>query len=397
MNGIYQITTYTLYIMVMAFPANNHAQAIPPIYQLNAHSTYGIGYQIGISGKEKIQGWFNSCEMENVFEFAFGSGNDAFEQIKADSGKFYPEYKEELEGIAKGANVSLQKVWAMNMLSELENLPDFKPKTCGKKGSKLLLSGHCTDVFVNSQCQGHNEDWSEALKPYFFFVSLTPISKDAIACNEDEKGNFTFSSCGGLLYPGALVGWAPAWAKKSGLYSTQNSLFPKKSLRRGVMSGFSQKKAICESNNMDEALKILSENEWAEGASVNIIDARNGGSNMVNVEVHESTFSVYNIKNNYTHENMYKHEDMLNGLGKFDASSFYRQIALNTFPAPTGCNDIQSMLSDTSDRNYPVFRNITLTTMILNTKTLQLHVWCCGKNAAEHEPVYLWNLSKWFA
>ena len=85
--------------------------------------------------------------MENVFEFAFGSGNDAFEQIKADSGKFYPEYKEELEGIAKGANVSLQKVWAMNMLSELENLPDFKPKTCSRKGSKLLLSGHCTDVF----------------------------------------------------------------------------------------------------------------------------------------------------------------------------------------------------------------------------------------------------------
>ena len=40
-----------------------------------------------------------------------------------------------------------------------------------------------------------------------------------------------------------------------------DSLFPKKSLRRGVMSGFSQKKAICESNNMDEALKILSENE----------------------------------------------------------------------------------------------------------------------------------------
>ena len=197
--------------------------------------------------------------MKNVFDFAFGSGNDAFEHIKRDSGRLYTEYREELLGIAKGANVSLQKVWAMNMLSELENLPDFKPHSCNNKAPKPSLSGHCTDVFVQDTCQGHNEDWSEALKPFFFFVSLNPLPKESITCAEDEKGNYTFSSCGGLLYPGAIVGWAPAWAKKSGLYSTQNSLFPKKSLRYGVMSGFAQKKAICESNGITEALDILSE------------------------------------------------------------------------------------------------------------------------------------------
>ena len=128
---------------------------------------------------------------------------------------------------------------------------------------------------------------------------------------------------------------------------------------------------------------------------MNIVDARNGGRRMINVEVHESKFSIYEIHGNYTHENMYKHTDMLDGIGKFDASSFYRQRALDAFHRPSQCKDIQSMLSDRRDKNYPVFRNITLTTMILDTKTLHLHVWCCGQTAAAYDPVYSWNLSSW--
>ena len=34
---------------------------------------------------------------------------------------------------------------------------------------------------------------------------------------------------------------------------------------------------------------------YAEGASVKIYDARNGGRRMINVEVHESKFSIYEI------------------------------------------------------------------------------------------------------
>lgn len=397
-NGI---NVFICWIFLINLTCNALPKNVPPLYNLKAFSTYGIGYQVGLVGKERIQTWFKSCEMQNVFNFAFGSGsgNDAFQQIKQDSARLYPEYSEELEGIALGANVSSDMIWAMNMLSELENLPDFKNDLiCRRENERAnsSLPGHCTDVFVNSECHGHNEDWSIALKPFFYFVTLTSIPRESTVCEIDLKGNYTFSDCGGLLYPGAIVAWAPAWAKKSGLYSTQNSLFPKKSLRYGVLSGFPQKKAICESNNIDEALEILSKHKWAEGASVNLVDARGGGDNMVNVEVHESTFSIYNVSKNYTHENMYKHKDMLDGVGKFDASSFYRQEALNSFATPSNCKDIEMMLSDTSNTNYPVFRNITLTTMILNLKTLNLNVWCCGKNALQHDPVYQWDLSEWF-
>lgn len=180
-------------------------------YKIKAHSLYDAGYQHGVLAAKEINAWFTLDEFQATLDFVRNEGADAFSAFKRDNSAAFPELVDEMRGIADGAKVSLDYVWIANLTPELESL--IPPKT----RQRVDNNGHCTDLFTYGSdgraIQGHNEDWSEAVKPLWYLLSIEAL----------PGANFT--SCAGLAYPGTLLGYAPTWSSL-GIYSTQNTLFP---------------------------------------------------------------------------------------------------------------------------------------------------------------------------
>ena len=78
-----------------------------------------------------------------------------------------------------------------------------------------------------------------------------------------------------------------------------------------------------------------------------------------------------------------------------DPSTVHRQRQLDTWAGPRDAQDIVGRLGDTNDTQYPVFRNTTLTTLVLDGETSQLRIWQNG-NPRISEPKYTWNLAEFF-
>ena len=77
-----------------------------------------------------------------------------------------------------------------------------------------------------------------------------------------------------------------------------------------------------------------------------------------------------------------------------------RQARVDALPPVRGFADIASRLSDSYDEAYPIYRNMTLHTVILDGPKATLSFWCCGRRAVANgslsEPAYRWNLLTFF-
>jgi len=354
-----------------------------PLYRIKASGYFDAGWQHGRIASRQIHGWLATPEMQSIFAWTSGQGKQAFENLKTNNTIEFPDYAEELRGIAEGANVSLDQIWCANLLNELEEIMDNVHNP----------AKHCSDIYAISPggyaagfAHGHNDDWSDALKPYWYVLS--------VVIQSNVKSQSLFSACAGLAYPGALVGWAPSW-NIHGIFSTQNSLLPKTSRSRGLATAFVQRRAICSATNMDEAIAGLTKGGWSDGASLNIVDVRS--RRMVNVEFWEDMSSVLEITEamgNYSHFNRYKHLRNARGLSIDDPSGFIhdlRQASVDALPPPRSAHDVMARLGDSS-----IFRpSATLTTVVVNGSTGQLDVWC-GTPSSMSGPVYSWNLFNFF-
>lgn len=365
------------------------ASSTPPLYRITASSHYDAGKQQGMLAAAKIRGWLQSPEMLSLTNFtAVGPGREALTALKRDNTDAYPELADELRGIADGANLSVDIIWASTLISELESLQPTWPRR----------PGHCTDVYaahaggtVHGFAHGHNEDWPGSVHQFYYFVSYTAA----------PGSNFT--SCAGLVYPGSLLGWASTW-NAEGMYLTQNSLFPRVTRASGLGSGFVQRDAICGRRGggrrgMDHVISRLSVSGWSSGASVNLVDLVE--RRMANLESHLDRTAVYELPArsaaaNYSHMNMYK-ELEVGVADEPDPSTLHRQARLDSLPPPRSVADVRARLSDHADATYPVFRTMTLATMVLDGSEAKLQVWCCGLSAVSGAPpVYTWDVMHFF-
>lgn len=352
----------------------------PPIFNISATSLYDAGLQQGRLASSRIKAWLASPEMTQILAFANGAGHEAFQAFKRDNSKEFPEFVEEMRGIAEGAGIGLDKVWCLNLISSLEGLMgENRP-------------GHCSDLYAVSAGgyqhgfgHGHNEDWSIIVKDLWYFVKYTALP------------GANFSSCAGMVYPGTLMGWTPAW-NSHGMYQTQNSVFPKKSKSSGLSDVFIQRNAICGESGrhgIDGVLKALARKGWSVGASVNVVDLR--ARRMANVETHEDQHAMQEVTEsmgNYSHFNMYK-ELMPGILDEPELSTVHRQARVYALPALHSVEDIVARLSDTADADYPIFRNITIGTFVLDGNSGLFRTWH-DRAAASGPETYRWNISAFF-
>lgn len=371
---------------------NSPSQA-PPLFRITAKSPYDAGLQHGHLAQDRIQAWFASVEMQSVFAFVAGKGREAFAQLKHDNTMEFPSYVAEMHGIADGAGVSVDQVWCANMMNDLENLMEIEGvqanRVPAKKARMPSQQKGCSDEYVMSRdgfAHGHNDDWSEIARQFWYFLAISP----AIGASDVD-------SCAGVAYPASLIGWSPSW-NQHGMYHTQNTLLPRKSRAGGLACSFVQKRAVCQSKNMNEYVAALTKPGWSDGASMNVVDLHN--KKMVNVEIWEDRHNVQEVTNamgNYSHFNEYKHLKTVVNSPVDNPSRFVhdpRQAEVDSLPAPRNTLDIMERLS-----NPLVYNKAgTLVTLVLNGTTGRLHIWCCGVSAMEapQNPVYSWDLKSFF-
>ena len=332
------------------------------------------------------------------------NGSSAFAQLKRDNTATYPDLVRELDGVATGAQVPLDEIWACTMINEIESL-------MANSGGQWRTerAGHCSDVYAvdaadsrsgqkSRFAHGHNEDWPGPIWQYWYWVAYTAAP------------GADFLSCAGQVYPGGLVGWASSW-NSYGIYVTQNSLFPTRTRAGGLSSAFAQRHALCGKSSASKGLDAIVDAMtsrasstglgWSSGASINMISLRE--RRMLNVEVHERRHSVHEVAMgvasgaNYSHFNMYKHLEV--GVADVpEPSTVHRQARVDSMDPPRTMDDIAARLSDRADSQYPIFRDMTLLTILLDGATGTLRAWCCHHRAVDGDPpAYTWDLGKFFS
>lgn len=354
----------------------------PPLYSIAASSLRDAGLQHGQLAGERIRTWLESDEIADVWAFARAAGHVAYETLRRESSEAFPQYAAELAGIAEGAGVDLDKLWAAQLMIELENL--MGDAACAE---------HCSDIFAVAPggfdegfAHGHNEDWGPVVRELYYYVNYTATE------------GADFESCAGFAYPGSLIGWGPTW-NSHGVLMTVNTLFPKRIRESGFSTAFVQREAMCgigKGRGLHAVVDGLTRHGWSAGASMNLVDLR--GRRMANVEVYEDQHDVLEVTEemgNYTHFNLYKRL----GNSSIDwpqASTMNRQARADFLAAPRSRDDIAEILSDVDGTDYPIWRDITIATLLTDGATGRLDAYCCGESAATHAPAHSWDVLDFF-
>ncbi len=147
-----------------------------PLYEVYG-SHYQIGCQIGEAARQQVQ---------HSVDTAHNLLAEAFEQLKlswemacilalehiAFARAHYPQYVEEIQGIADGGECAFEDVAVLNMLDTLMEYPP-----------QLM---HCTSMAVSPERSAdghvlvaHNEDWTPEDEEDFYLVRAHPVNEPA--------------------------------------------------------------------------------------------------------------------------------------------------------------------------------------------------------------------------
>jgi len=198
---------------------------------LEVHGSYKqIGYQIGNFFKKNLHGIIKGRSKwhEQLVQILDSKeGQLRSKELKKLTQEKFPHILEEISGIADGAGLAFEAVWAMCIKSELLNL---EPDPLG-----------CSSIYhsdLENNWLFHNEDGNAAYKDIMFVVKVIPPS------------GVSFIS---MVYPGIITGNGPA-LNSAGVVQTTNYIGSTKSdlgLPRYIIS-----RAILESKSIKEAVEI---------------------------------------------------------------------------------------------------------------------------------------------
>jgi len=341
------------------------AMFLPVIYVQGSH--YQIGLDIGKTFYKEINDYYDvttQLKSEYIPWYKSPEGKKLFEGFLYVANTSYPQYIQELQGIADGIERPFYQVLLMNMQPELSGL--LHP-------NQLIFPDACSDVMVNNNhtvAYGHNEDNAVSIRNRGYVV-VAKVKGNATLGIRDES--FTAYS-----YPGILPGNAFGF-NDDGLVIAINALFPavvqpKKTFRNIIT------RALLAAQSVKEVDSILADENFgcAYGFSVNLgvlpSDDRNERPHIYNYELAPqnslpgSNVSKYMVprgdgganNGSYFHVNMYRRIHITQGK-RFTPSSVHRTKRIEAMPNPTSIEDIKQILGDTADQQYPIYRHPTQT------------------------------------
>jgi len=177
--------------------------------------------------------------------------------------------------------------------------------------------------------------------------------------NVEVQANFTDGSASytAYHYPGFIAGNSFGF-NSNGISASTNALSPVEVVIGGIGRQFIARDVLNATSLQDAFLKTIVPNR-AYGFNINIASITE--QRIINIEIAPETFASHevlllqgNTSNNYSHTNLYK---ILDVLQYPDNSSTARQQRINQLPAPENMNNIISILGDTANKEYPIYRD----------------------------------------
>lgn len=330
---------------------------IYPIYNVtcNKDNHYDCGYLIGQKSKDRIKKYIDSYPNMQDLRICLLTGCSVdLRDLVFYNKAIWPQYYEEMEGIAAGADVDEMDIHLLTFKHEILSLRGIKEKVSEDQGSDLLLNEK--GILRFESMIGHNEDgWIGMIQTGFFIHYKI----------NDETEFISFN------HPGSLIGHGFGF-NKYGLAISMNILFPTNvtTQSRGI---YWLNRAIYDAINISQAIQIINNytnnNVCSYGISINLgfMDINNNNKiTIANIEISNNNVSIQYYDHDTTVEDKSYgyHYDMylrLNVNQQIDISSQYRlnrtQQLIQQNGTPKHKQDIFNILGDTQNTQYPIYRN----------------------------------------
>jgi hypothetical protein len=144
--------------------AANATEHFFPVLEVSG-SYYDIGHQVGVTFKERIQK--ASEQYTNIFEFVDKDKDGNLKACKKITERYFPEIMEELRGMAAGAGMQFDRLFAMNMSAEVLVLISL---------SKQKENPGCSDIHLITEDNKyllHNEDAAAVTEENMYVAKVT--------------------------------------------------------------------------------------------------------------------------------------------------------------------------------------------------------------------------------
>lgn len=287
---------------------------------------YQAGFTIGKCSREIMQSYVQASEPWRALKAWIGSRR--LKNMESAARAAFPQYVDELTGIADGCELPYSHIFLWNCRGDL--LP--------------LAREGCTTVYVPSPAGillGHNEDGDPGLRNYCF------ISKRA--SQGDHLGFTSFT------YPASINGHAFA-VNDAGLTQLINNI---RSLEYGdgvprqILS-----RAVLDCRSLDDALAVFRGARRA--GSFHHTLAQVGSRDVFSVEYTPDHVSVQRLDAPSGHTNHFIHPRLLDAKQRITPSSAARRVTVDQLcrklPAAPGMDDIGRMLFSTDNPDLPIYR-----------------------------------------
>ncbi len=287
---------------------------------------YQAGFIIGQRSREIMHTHVLVSETWQALKTWIGSRR--LKNMESAARAAFPQYLEELTGIADGCGLPFSHIFLWNCRGDL--LP--------------FVREGCTTVYAPSPegiLLGHNEDGDPRLRRHCF------ISK-----KRSRNGSPGFTS---FTYPASINGHAFAinTAGLTQLINNIRSLEYGDGVPRQLLS-----RAVLDCHSLDEALAVIKNTPRA--GSFHHLLAQMGRKNAFGIEYTPTRVSILRLDVPYGHTNHFIHPQLKDVKQRTTPSSAARWISIvalcRKLPAAPGVDDIGRMLFSTDNPDLPIYR-----------------------------------------
>lgn len=313
---------------------------VPP--EVSKVSPYATFHAIGSHFASRIQAYAAQSKLlhDRLIPWYEANANNRLivDNMIVVNRRAFPLYYEEIRGYSDGSRLPLLHVLLLNFASEIDAIIDKDVEMARQSDTS------CSDIFLldpqkKQVALGHNEDADADIKDFAYMVEI-------------EYPTYAFV---GYCYPGYLPGNTFGFTSNH-LVITTNAEFPKGIFESGGLARSFLNRHLYSAKSTREAVKMLEYflTPLVTGFAVNLVSLNNL-TDVLNVEVAPGFMSVKYVNTTYYgHFNQYDH---LKVPEHYDPSSVHREARYKQMTPVTSSKDIHTILGDTQDREYPIYRD----------------------------------------
>ncbi|KAG7389850.1 hypothetical protein PHYPSEUDO_009363 [Phytophthora pseudosyringae] len=318
------------------------------MFEFYGDSHFEFGRDMGLRFQDKIQERMrlNTKLQTLLLPFAHTStGRKLLDRYLAVHRATFPQYVEELEGVAEGSGVPFETVFIENVVEEFSNSipPSFQSKVFPAEGRHPVL--RCSDIVLTSSKMhvvAHNEDSREE------DVNRTAI---VIAKIADEPKFVAYTYLGDL--PSGAFGF-----NQNGVAFTLNFVQPSEIFAGGLGRGFISRDLLT-AKNADDAIGIITRAGQATGHNFQLMDVL--AKRVWNIEV--ASFNrhlIYEFQEEgsvvsaFFHANQYQRLQVPQPPYE---SSLHRLHRYSELTPPATIGEALVVLGNQEDQSWPVFHD----------------------------------------